>query len=141
MPKPVAETHHPMSRRLTTADTPSPRTHLISNGQYSVMVTNAGSGFSQCQGLAVTRWREDRTRDCWGQFCYVRDFRSSLIWSVAHQPVGRLPDTYEVVFSADKAEFRRMDAGIETHTRDHGYSGAPRRNPPGHSDQSWFPPA
>ena len=39
------------------------------------MVTNAGSGYSTCRGLDVTRWREDRTRDAWGQFFYVRDLR------------------------------------------------------------------
>ena len=53
-----------------------PRTHLLSNGQYHVMVTNAGGGCSTCRGLDVTRWREDRTRDDWGQFCYIRDLQS-----------------------------------------------------------------
>ena len=52
-----------VSRRLTRADTPAPRTHLLSNGHYTVMVTNAGGGFSTCRGLAVTRWRNDPTRD------------------------------------------------------------------------------
>jgi cyclic beta-1,2-glucan synthetase len=106
---------HPLSRRLTTPHTRSPRCHLLSNGQYSVMVTNAGAGFSTCNGLDVTRWREDRTRDCWGQFIYIRDLRSGLLWSAAHQPIGRSADEYEVTYSADKAEFRRIDGGIETH--------------------------
>jgi cyclic beta-1,2-glucan synthetase len=104
-----------MSRRLSTAQTLAPRVHLLSNGEYSVMVTNAGSGFSTCRGLDVTRWREDRTRDAWGQFCYVRDLRSGLAWSAGYQPLGRPGDHYEVVYSTDKAEFRRLDAGIETH--------------------------
>jgi cyclic beta-1,2-glucan synthetase len=105
----------PMSRRLTSADTPHPRIHLLSNRRYSVMVTNAGAGYSTCGGLDVTRWREDRTRDGWGQFCYVHDLRSGLTWSAGHQPLCRPPDEYEVVYSTDKAEFRRTDAGIETH--------------------------
>ena len=50
-----------LSRRLTTPATAAPRTHLLSNTQYHVMVTNAGSGSSKCQGLDVTRWREDPT--------------------------------------------------------------------------------
>ncbi len=111
----LVEGSHPLSRRLTTAQTPAPRTHLLSGGRYAVMVTNGGSGYSVCRGLAVTRWREDRTRDAWGQFVYVRDLRGGLLWSAGHQPVGRPADEYEVVFSADKAEFRRTDAGIETH--------------------------
>ena len=50
-----------------------PSIALLSNGSYSVMITAAGAGYSTWRGLDVTRWREDATRDCWGQFCYVRD--------------------------------------------------------------------
>jgi cyclic beta-1,2-glucan synthetase len=64
--------------------------------------------------MDVTRWREDRTTDAWGQFCYVRDLRSGLTWSAGHQPVCRPADEYEVIYSADKAEFRRRDGDIET---------------------------
>src|SRR5262245_13574066 len=51
----------PDPRRFNTADLPTPRTQLLSNGTYSVVVTTAGSGYSACKGLAVTRWREDVT--------------------------------------------------------------------------------
>jgi cyclic beta-1,2-glucan synthetase len=115
-PRPVVrEKLHPMSRRVTTPHTPHPRTHLLSNGGYCVMVTNAGGGFSTWHDIEVTRWREDRTRDCWGQFLYLRDLRSGLVWSAGYQPVGRAADDYEVIYSTDKAEFRRIDGGIETH--------------------------
>ncbi len=105
-----------VSRRLTTADTLAPRTHLLSNGSYSVMVTNAGGGFSTCRGLAVTRWRTDAARDLAGTAVYVRDRTAGRVWSAAHQPTGTPADAYEVVFSADKAEFRRRDGAIETWT-------------------------
>jgi cyclic beta-1,2-glucan synthetase len=111
----VRERVYPMSRRVTTPHTPHPRTHLLSNGRYHVMVTNAGSGYSSWLDLDVTRWREDRTRDCWGQFLYVRDLRSGLVWSAGYHPLCRVADEYEVVYSSDKAEFRRFDDGIETH--------------------------
>jgi cyclic beta-1,2-glucan synthetase len=112
---PAAPVVLPVSRRLTTPRTAQPRTHLLSNGEYTVLITNAGGGFSTCRDLAVTRWREDTTRDNWGHFCYIRDLRSGLLWSTAHQPVCRPADRYEVVFSIDRAEFRRLDAGIETY--------------------------
>ena len=54
---------------------PGPDVALLSNGRYSVMVTAAGAGWGTWRDLDVTRWREDVTRDCWGQFCYVRDQR------------------------------------------------------------------
>jgi cyclic beta-1,2-glucan synthetase len=112
---PVREHALPMSRRVTTPQTPHPRTHLLSNGRYHVMVTNAGSGQSTWHDLDVTRWREDRTCDGQGQFCYVRDLRSDLLWSTGFQPTGRTADRYEVLYSTDKADFHRFDGGLETH--------------------------
>ncbi len=106
----------PVTRRFTTPHTAAPQAHLMSNGNYTVMVTNAGGGFSRWKGMAITRWREDPTRDDWGVFCYVRDARSGEFWSTAFQPTGRQPKSYLVTFSTDKAEFHRLDAGIETHT-------------------------
>jgi cyclic beta-1,2-glucan synthetase len=118
---PAGEQPRPMSRRLTNPDTPHPAVHLLSNGQYTVLVTNAGGGYSAWRDLAVTRWREDRTRDAWGQFVYVRDLRDGRFWSPTRQPapwhgpetMPQQADAYEVVFSADKAEFRRRDGDIE----------------------------
>jgi cyclic beta-1,2-glucan synthetase len=106
----------PVGRRYTTPHTAGPRAHLLSNGAYAVMVTNAGGGYSACRGLALTRWREDRTSDGWGQFCYLRDLRSGAIWSSAYQPTQVEPDDYEVVFGPDRAVIRRRDGTIDTHT-------------------------
>ena len=47
-----------MVRRYVTPHTLTPRGHLLSNGSYSVMVTNSGGGYSRWRDLAVTRWRE-----------------------------------------------------------------------------------
>ncbi len=46
-------------RVITDPDTPLPEVHLLSNGNYHVMVTHAGGGYSRWRDLAVTRWRED----------------------------------------------------------------------------------
>src|SRR5262249_19759897 len=92
-----------------------PSIALLSNNQYSVMITAGGAGYSTWKGLDVTRWREDATRDCWGQFCYVRDLTDGRIWSIGYQPLCRASDEYEFEFHADRAEFRRRDGDIETH--------------------------
>ena len=105
----------PVSKRLTTADTPRPRTHLLSNGSYSVMFTNSGAGYGVCRGLDVTRWRADRTADDWGQFCYIRDVNSGATWSAGYQPMRRAATRYEVIYSIDKAEIRRLDQRIDCH--------------------------
>ncbi len=106
----------PAIRRYTTPHTHGPRAHLLSNGAYTVMLSNAGGGYSTCHGLALTRWREDPTTDAWGTFCYVRDLGSGRFWSTAYQPTAVEPDEYEVTFAPDRAVFHRRDGTIELHT-------------------------
>jgi cellobiose phosphorylase len=107
-------------RVFNSPDTPNPEVQMLSNGRYHVMVTNAGGGYSRWKDLAVTRWREDGTRDHWGSFCYIRDLASGTFWSTAHQPTQKQPLSYEAIFSEGRAEFRRRDAvgdsQFETHT-------------------------
>lgn len=105
----------PVSRRITTPHTATPRAHLLSNGKYHVMVTNAGGGYSRCQDVAITRWRPDTTCDNWGQFIYLRSTAEDRYWSAAYQPARAQPEAYEVTYSVDKAEFRRRDGNVETH--------------------------
>ena len=45
----------PPIRVLATPNTPVPEVHLLSNGRYHVMVTNAGGGSSRWKDFAVTR--------------------------------------------------------------------------------------
>ncbi|HXI26756.1 MAG TPA: glucoamylase family protein, partial [Pyrinomonadaceae bacterium] len=104
-----------VTRAYDTPDLPTPRTQLLSNGTYSVMITTAGGGYSMSGPLAVSRWRADTTRDNWGNFIYVRDVRSGAVWSAGYQPVCVKPNSYEVAFSEDKADFWRRDGGILTH--------------------------
>ncbi|HEV8417840.1 MAG TPA: hypothetical protein VGQ43_03740 [Candidatus Udaeobacter sp.] len=87
---------------------------LLSNGSYNVMITAAGAGYSSWRDLDITRWREDATRDCWGQFCYVRDLNDESVWSIGTQPLPKTADEYAFEFHADRAEFRRRDGEIES---------------------------
>jgi cyclic beta-1,2-glucan synthetase len=104
----------PVLRRFSSPHDPIPRTHLLSNGRYSVMLTAAGSGYSRWLGYDVTRWREDPTRDLCGTWIYLRDVQSGQVWSAGYQPSGVEPDSYEVVYSEDRAEIRRRDGAIST---------------------------
>ena len=101
-------------KRLTTAHTAAPTTHLLSNGRYAVMITAAGSGYSRWRGLAVTRWREDATCDDWGSYIFLRDVHSGDGWSAGFQPSGVEPAAYDVVFTEDRAEFTRHDGTLTT---------------------------
>ncbi|HSO29142.1 MAG TPA: glucoamylase family protein, partial [Candidatus Sulfomarinibacteraceae bacterium] len=104
----------PVLRRFTSPHDAIPRTHLLSNGRYAVMVTAAGSGYSRWLDVAVTRWREDVTRDSWGSYLFLRDMHSGAVWSAGHQPSGAEADSYEVTYAEEHAEFTRRDGSIVT---------------------------
>ncbi|MGB6199321.1 MAG: glucoamylase family protein [Candidatus Acidiferrales bacterium] len=110
----VRELLPPVVRRYTTPHTAVPRTHLLSNGRYGVMLTAAGSGYSRWRDIAVSRWREDVTRDCWGSYIFLRDAQSGQVWSAGYLPSGVEPDAYEVSFYEDRAEFIRRDHALTT---------------------------
>jgi cyclic beta-1,2-glucan synthetase len=107
----------PVLRRFRSPHDPTPRTHLLSNGRYAVMMTAAGSGYSRWRGLDVTRWREDATRDPWGTYVFLADGASGKVWSAGYQPAGVEPDSYEAVYSEDRVEIHRTDGLITTSLR------------------------
>jgi cellobiose phosphorylase len=103
-------------RVFTNPTTPAPEVHLLSNGRYHVVISSAGGGYSRWRDLAVTRWREDATRDCWGTFVYLRDVATGEFWSTAYQPTLRATKGYEAIFTQARAEFRQRHSGLEVHT-------------------------
>ncbi len=107
----------PVLRRFRSPHDPTPRTHLLSNGRYSVMMTAAGSGYSRWRGLDVTRWREDTTLDRWGTYVFLADGLSGKVWSAGYQPAGAEPDAYEAVYSEDRVEIHRSDDLVATSLR------------------------
>ena len=111
----VSDVNETRLRVFNTPDTERPAVQMLSNGRYHVMVTAAGGGYTRFREMAVTRWREDSTRDPWGSFCYLRDVASGDYWSAAGQPTGVAVDQYEAIFSDAKAEFRGRRNGYETH--------------------------
>ncbi len=103
-------------RTFSNPDTSIPEVHLLSNGRYNVMITNAGGGYSRWHDIAVTRWSEDSTRDNRGSFCYIRDTASGEFWSTAYHPTMKRSKNYEAIFSEGHAEFRRRDQNVDLHT-------------------------
>ncbi len=103
-------------RIFTNPTPPAPEVHLLSNGRYHVVISSAGGGYSRWRELAVTRWREDATRDCWGAFVYLRDMATGDFWSTAYQPALRATKHYEAIFTQARAEFRQRHAGLDIHT-------------------------
>ncbi|BCX02272.1 MAG: hypothetical protein KatS3mg053_0210 [Candidatus Roseilinea sp.] len=118
------------------ARTPSPQVHALSNGRYTVVLSNAGGGFSQWrnpdtrQTIDLTRWRADATRDAHGAWIYIQDVTPSKarpsqngrqehteearprIWSACAQPMPDEGEGGEMECFAHTAAFRRSICGI-----------------------------
>jgi cyclic beta-1,2-glucan synthetase len=101
-------------RHYASAHSRVPRTHLLSNGHFSTMLTATGSGYSRWHDVAITRWREDVTCDGRGAYIFLRDVRNGETWSAGYQPSAVEPDSYDVTFSEDRAEIVRRDATLTT---------------------------
>jgi cyclic beta-1,2-glucan synthetase len=103
----------PIMGVVDTPHSPTPKINLLSNGDYSVMLTNSGGGYSTWKEVDISRWRSDTTSDPWGNFCYIKDIRSGDVWSSTYHPTYTKGKEYSVRFKPEKVEFRRRDHEIE----------------------------
>ncbi|MGH8658734.1 MAG: cyclic beta 1-2 glucan synthetase, partial [Gammaproteobacteria bacterium] len=87
---------------------------LLSNGRYAVLLDEAGSGYSSCDGVALTRWRGDRIENTDGFFVYLRDLDTGYFWSVGVQPTLVTPERYEARCDPGRVTIARFDMEIET---------------------------
>jgi N,N'-diacetylchitobiose phosphorylase len=113
--------------KSVTADSPRVRSHrdgdtprhgiarpaVLSNGAYSVQMSEAGGGYSELNGIALTRWSPDPTRDADGFHIYIRDLDDNWFWSAGYQPTGVSPIEYAFQSAHDSAEIVRLDREIE----------------------------
>jgi len=106
----------PSVSRFDSPHTSKPNTLLLGNGRYSLMVTNSGGGYSQWGDFEITRWRSDRTRDPWGNYCYIHEADSDRLWSTTYHPTDGKVEPYAASLALDRAVFRRIDNGIEVET-------------------------
>ncbi len=106
----------PSASKFDTPHTRTPKTQLLCNGRYGLMITNAGGGYSRWDNREITRWRSDRTQDPWGTFCYLQEADADRVWSNTYGPVGGKVEAYSVNFALDRAVFLRTDHGIQTKT-------------------------
>lgn len=93
------------ARRLAAAMAGPPKTHLLSNGRYAVMLTTTGAGYSRWKDIAVSRWREDAVRDDWGAFVFLKDCDNGRTWTGGGQSSDPGAEMGEVYFGEDSARF------------------------------------
>tara|TARA_R110000868_G_scaffold373543_1_gene637746 strand:+ start:125245 stop:133872 length:8628 start_codon:yes stop_codon:yes gene_type:complete len=101
-------------RRIEGCPSGPPVSHLMSNGRYAVMLTATGGGYSRWGDIALTRWREDATRDNQGAFLHLRNLSEGTEQSFG--PCG--PDTkntrQDVQFFEDHTTFTARTGQLDT---------------------------
>jgi len=95
---------------VTNPITPRPWGNVISNGDYGMMISQTGSGYSW-RGNAgqnrITRSFQDLIKDNWGKYFYIRDLRRNVYWSAAYRPVMHPYTSYSVVHGIGYSKFRQ----------------------------------
>lgn len=100
---------------ITTPLTPRPWGNIVSNGDYGMMVSQNGSGYSW-RGNAgqnrITRSFQDLVRDNWGKYFYIRDLKTNTYWSAAYKPVMHKYDFYQAAHGLGYSRFEQKIEGI-----------------------------
>lgn len=92
-----------------------PNCHLLSNGSYTVLLTDSGGGYSRNENVAISRWRELQGYKR-GTFIFIRSLNTDQVWSATLAPFREAPDFYRVRFFPDRASYFREMANIDTKT-------------------------
>lgn len=93
---------------ITTPLTPRPWGNVISNGDFGMMVSQTGSGYSW-RGNAgqnrITRAFQDLIKDNWGKYFYIRDLKRKVFWSATYKPVMRAYENFSVTHGFGYSRF------------------------------------
>ena len=92
-----------------------PEIGVVSNGLYTVLLNDRGSGFSRYRNILVNRYRKI-SADHYGTYLYIRNLRDDKLWCNTYSPLDVMPSQYRVSFASDKISFMRVDGDIETKT-------------------------
>lgn len=95
-------------------DTPTPLTHVLSNGSYTLLLSAAGGGWSVAGDVAVTRWRPDGTLDADGTWLFLTDEEDNSVWSATRRPIPGPAQAEHVIFHPYMVEYQREVDGVLT---------------------------
>lgn len=101
-------------RKVNVCNSQTPTTHILSNGRYSVMLTEYGGGYSRWRDFMVTRWFEDSTSDLSGSQIFLRDLESGKTWSATSQLFGANQHFNPCLFAEDHASYSMRQGNLNT---------------------------
>lgn len=102
---------------ITTPFTPRPWGNVISNGDYAMMVSQTGSGYSWRNNAGqnrITRSFQDLIQDNWGKYLYLRDLDSGQYWAATYKPTCHQYDHYQVRHGLGYSSFEQIVQGIHS---------------------------
>ncbi|MFA6336645.1 MAG: glucoamylase family protein [Candidatus Paceibacterota bacterium] len=92
------------SKRFVAVRTSSPRHAFISNGSYSVCLTNRGTGTSLYKGIALTRPSLEEESDSEGVSFFLQDKKTKNTYSLSPRGAQNA-QRQKIIFYENKAEF------------------------------------
>jgi len=113
---PVEQLDTPVVRTFEHPAIQPATAHLLSNGNYGVMLTPTGEGFSRWRDMVVTRWRDEAAQAALGAFVFLHDRDTGEVWSAAVQPTRAGADRHRAVFCEHHAAFTHHGARLTTTT-------------------------
>ena len=72
--------------------TPKPWVNIITNGDYGLIISQTGGGFSwltHSEFNRVTRWHQDLIQDNWGKYIYIKNNKTGEVWSPTVLPAKK----------------------------------------------------
>lgn len=101
---------------IKTPFTPKPWVNVISNGDYGLVISQTGGGFSwltHSEFNRLNRWHQDMIQDNWGKYFYIKDNQTGEVWSPTWNIVKTPLDNYEVRYGFGYAVFSSEYKGVK----------------------------
>lgn len=102
---------------ITNPITPRPWSNVISNGDYSIVISQTGGGYSfrhNAEQCRLTRAYQDLIKDNWGKYFYIRDLSDGSFWTTSYLPVKDSIDSYTVTHGVGYSVLERTTKGIKS---------------------------
>lgn len=102
---------------ITDPYTPRPWINVISNGDYSLIVTQTGGGYSfrgNAEQNRLTRSFQDIVKDNWGKYFYIRDIDAGKVWTTGLLPLKDNVDSYTVRHGFGYTVITRESFGVRS---------------------------
>jgi len=101
---------------IKTPFTPKPWVNIISNGDYGIVLSQTGGGFSwltHSEFNRLNRWHQDLVQDNWGKYFYIKDNQTGDVWSPTWNIVKTPLDFYEARYGFGYAVFSSEFKGVK----------------------------